>query len=207
MKTKIKYLKPISKARFDKMSPAKQRVSIATDVIARIKARQLFAEQGKFVDMDNININDKTDKKADLKTFFENKNNTCEVCAKGALFVCHTAIVNDFKVADFSKRDGSFEKVQAGFKLNSKEMKRLEPIFGKKQLTLIETAFEGSTMNHNIKITAPELAGCLVIYNRRDDDSKRLTAICGNIIKNKGEFLLPKATKSQIESAKYDLND
>jgi hypothetical protein len=177
----------ITKQVFDKMTPEKQRMYIAQDVIDRIKFKQIKAYTNKFVRFYDSEIVCSTSLKDELKKDAY----LCEVCAKGGLFMSYVAINNNFNVGDLSVKS-AHNRDLLGVELKSKEMKLLLNIFDKQQLSLIETTFEGHVYDWNLKLTEEEEEKCFAFRTKAMGSSynyeKLLLAICKNIITNKGTF-------------------
>lgn len=196
----IQRTKQLNRA-FEKASPAKKRVMIAEDVLAQLKAEKMSATGGTYVTLwmgDNYEL---TDSNEDIKQNYD-KINSCSVCALGACIMSATKFANHVK----------FEDIKFDNALKSKRVKSLlTGIFDKKQIYLIETAFEGfneydydedKPENERIiifainalkvkrnSLTDEEKKACRKIYEKYiDDENGRLKAIMKNIIKNKGEF-------------------
>ncbi len=164
----------MSKAKFDKLSPAKQRMTIAQDVLDRIEMKQIVANGGLTCEIDSP-----TEKP--IKEQLKNIDFKCEACAKGALFLSFIGIVNHY--------DDTNPKKFAG--INSDEMTLLSKIFLQEQLVMIEIAFEGCEFNYNrnVYLTAKVINKCKAYKYKFSNDHDRLIAICKNIIKNKGTFI------------------
>jgi hypothetical protein len=102
---------------------------------------------------------------------------TCEVCAKGGLFVSYIGRVNNFS-DDCLGNDESNEA-----------HKKLLEVFTLRQLAIIEYAFEGTQYIYSVNIPYDLEKKLHKFYDENyDDDDKRLIKICENIIKNKGTF-------------------
>ena len=176
------------KKEFSKLTKAEKRVAVAKDVLARIKTKNITPVSGTF-------FCSKTQPEGSIKN--ELKNNKCGACAKGSLFLSFIGFTNKFNFNDFDIKTSSFGDyiddkfkyfVTRGEELNSDEMKRLSVLFSRKQLSVIETAYEGSVYYWNEEITNKEENACMAFYDKHNSTTERLTAICNNIIKNKGTF-------------------
>lgn len=170
-KLKNALLKRIEKTNelFNSSTPEQKRVMIAQDCIDRIKANLLTPKRERLITMPNYeNVNQ------------ENVNSvTCEVCAKGGLLTSYVGRVNNF---DESCHIGNSE-------YNSAHKKLLE-IFTLEQLAIIEYAFEGQQHIHSVDIPFGMSGALRGFYNSYVTDEERLIAICENIIKNNGDFVL-----------------
>ncbi len=161
---------------FSSSSKAEQRIMVAQDCLDRINLSQLKSDTGR---MFSKNLFTGIDIGMSLKSLLnkEKKPLTCTVCAKGGLFMAYVGRVNECPVYN----------VDDDTSLNSKPMKKLLEIFSAKQLSLIETAFEGDTFGWNKSLSDNYIRRAKrFFYNYSNKD--RLIAICENIIENKGTF-------------------
>jgi hypothetical protein len=157
-------------------------VLLAKDVLARIKNKQIIPERTYFYASDLPFIN------ADLKDVYEShfeKNNACNACALGALFI-----------AEIIQKDNFPRK---GLNLTN-FTKRIVDVIGEEQAILIETAFEvgGDEIWCNEE-RLQEKRNHLILNGKWDQAIKfgrsytykreRMRAIMNNIIKNEGEFI------------------
>lgn len=189
MKTK-EVIVTISKAKFDKMSKAKQRIAVAKDVLDRIKFGQFKGVGGVMISSSNLQNLKRWG--SSVSQELQCSDFQCCVCAKGGLFMAHIGIVNGI----------SFNDIENETDLDSKDMQSLEKIFSRHQLSLIETAFERDTFDWNDKITHSERNACIQFYKKHNtgegsslvgcnadrNNTNLLAAICKNIIKNNGTF-------------------
>lgn len=176
MKQSIKDYIENSNAKFELADAAKKRVIIAKDVIMRLKTENLVAETGILVGL----VSDNATFENSLKNFLNADIESCEVCAKGALFCSLIGRINKFSIKDINSESGNDE--------SNKIHKELKKYFSIEQLDLIEIAFEGDSylgtqLDDDIIDAAQDF-----YYEYEDDSNNRLIAICENIIKNKGEF-------------------
>jgi len=180
MKNEI-YIKTMAKSTFDKLSSAKKRIAVAQDVIDRMNLKQFRANSGQMFKNANMLYPGQSVQEA-----LKDPAAYCEVCAKGGLFMAYVGIKNDYNL-----------RYEISENLNGEEMEMLSDVFSRKQLSLIETAFEGSTYSWNDDISHLEKQACFKFYRKhvnekedRDGDKvqERLMAICKNIIKNNGTF-------------------
>lgn len=191
---------------FNAMSKNEKKVVVAQDCIARIKAKQIVANCGLFIE----NVREIREIDDSLKTILNNPTQVvkCKTCAKGSLFMSYIGRTNDFK----SWRISGFNSIK------SDEHIKLLEIFTEKELSYIELAYEGSQylkVNLNekpIRFTKTEITKARKFYIKHggqfygkptndtfgtdsnrwnpEENEKRLLAICKNIIRNKGEFIL-----------------
>ena len=189
----------MTKSRFEKLSKARQRMVVAQDVLDRIALKQIIPQGGSFC---IINTNDdeshtENGGMVQVSELLKETDRKCYACAKGGLFLAYIGIVNNYSADIFD-----FHHFHDSQELDSEEMKKLSKVFTPKQLSLIETTFEGKKYSCNLQLTEKEWDKCNKfhqkyayekddnIFNDYPDRKKVLKAICNNIIKNNGIFTL-----------------
>lgn len=175
----------MSKKKFDSLLINEKRITIAKDVLDRISLNQFMPVAGSFFNRRGRSF----DSSSNIKNELMKRDASCEVCVKGALFLGFIGIVDSYNTIDLNT-DGQ--------RLDSQEMKLLEDVFTKKQLSLIETAFEGATYPWNENLTEKEFGSCYSFYlkyyeagvyeSHYASSKSRLKAICNNVINNNGTF-------------------
>lgn len=162
---------------FKTLSKAQQRVKIAEDCLVRIELEQLKPDTNSFAAYASHKLAGKSIK----ETLNTDSNAVCHVCAKGGLFMSYIGRVNNF----------IFEG-GGGFNNNDENSahKALLEIFSYPQLALIELAFEGTQYMHSHSILVRNYHRAIKFWKKYGTSSKRLEAICQNIIHNKGTFKL-----------------
>jgi hypothetical protein len=170
-KLKNAFLKKIERTNelFNNSSNAEKRVMVAQDCIDRIKAELLEPKKDRIIKLpQNAYVNK------------ENVNSiTCEVCAKGGLLASYVGRVNNYNESCYL---GTYEDNVAH--------KKLLEIFTLKQLAIIEYAFEGKQYIRSVDISSILCSKLDVFYIVYETDEERLIAICENIIRNNGDFVL-----------------
>lgn len=187
-----------SNKKFANATKAEKRVLIAQDVIAQIEAKIMIGASGNYVK--NINLIEGSVWDMDDDGVKENyeKIASCNVCAMGACVMSVTKFNNKLLFSDTREIED-----------NKKAQGLMAELFSKKQLYLIESAFEGVdddcirlaiNMGYNPKqITDKEKEACNVFYTHFGGlpnhvsggdvvETKRLLAIMKNIVKHKGTF-------------------
>lgn len=162
------------KKKFGTMSPAQQRVAIAKDALAWIKAGVLIPSAGVYVEPVDRSMRRAIwyypDPDKQLRDVFLGK---CEVCAIGAMFLAKAVRFDDVAVDQF---------------LNFHA--KLADHFEKRQLAQIEAAFEGKISGgYGDRISLEEAAPAFAFYRQHREERSRLVAILTNIIDNNGEFV------------------
>lgn len=156
---------------FHKSSKKKQRIAIAKDVLAQLKAKKYVAKTGDYVRSNYLSELDRSNK-LDLQKALLDKAPECTVCGLGAAFCSMARLGDRVQLNDVNK----IHEV-------------LEPIFGMHQVELIEHAFEGMCIDiSNDYLSDKEESSCERFCNKRPEKAKRLAAIFRNIIKNDGVF-------------------
>lgn len=189
---------------FEKLSPAKKRVAIARDVLAQIGSR-LRVTQGTYLSSQQLIKARKSrgvTKSTQIQELF-GKIETCNVCAKGALFICGIDKANKLKIADLET-----DATHHGQFYGTDVTNYLERFFDARQLELIESTFEITDMSKETLSRQSERDwedepsddiadaiefGNLFREDAYDEDSEvdtdaLLRAIMENIIVNKGTF-------------------
>lgn len=135
------------------LSDAQKRVAIAKDVIAQLEAKKISAATGHFVQgtifafirrklfnsQQSPEENDVAHNRSIQPYLVEGleQNQTCSVCAKGAIFIAH---IQRFNQISYDQCSGTDERNVA----------RLLPYFPSQFLSEIETLFEGVDYPWNI---------------------------------------------------------
>jgi len=157
------------------MTRAQRRVAVAKDVIKWLDQDKLVASSGTYLfagygnddlsNLSSVRLNNPDGSFQDtLKTL-----PACEVCAKGAIFVCAVNRQNKVTNAETGNWGWTGEEMRD----------KLRGLFSARQLDLIEAEFEGSYGYYS-----------RIMEKTMDcDDESRMRAIMRNIIKNKGTFL------------------
>lgn len=181
------YVKPV---KLSSLSPKKRRVAIAEDVISGLAAKRLLATCGSYITSAYAEIEAKEGQSlgddvevCDLQKVIASTMKSCEVCAKGAMFIAAVEKFNNVKVLDLQVGDNPLRK----FDDDEDVCTHLENYFSRDQLDLIEVAFEGSSMS--LDENTEECQVALAYQHRYTDVSDRMTAIMENIVKNNGTFV------------------
>ena len=170
---------------FKKATKAQKRVMIAQDVLAQIKVKRYFPEQGEWVRLlwsdDQKSIDIKLDPNSSIKDAFKSKAiNSCQVCALGGLFMSCTNLNNNTTVQDLEDETYIGDLVADDDKISN----GLNRIFTQGQLMLIESYFEGG-VGYFKGYSYEKL---LVTFFESFNDDERLKMIMQNIIDNNGTF-------------------
>jgi hypothetical protein len=179
---------------FGKLSPARQRMAIARDVLAQLATGKIVAESGTYFDSLTFKVRGAgTQLQKSLQQM-----ESCDVCAIGSLFVCGVLKANALTAGEAGV---SGDYIGSGIMTSY-----LSRFFTREQLGLIESAFETDTgyaespsslsardavrFGNHVNDLADQL-------NADNYDEIKLQLIMQNIIKNKGTFVptqLPKLT-------------
>ncbi len=186
---------------------AELRVAVAKDVLKSLKLSEMEASRGSFVqskfDVRNMIVDN------DSKKTAQELKKVCNVCALGACLLSTVALTNEF---NFDERLYSSGIIDLSGPV---VFKRLNQIFPKEQLYLIENAFEfgngwlsnfdpndssgagtfltdrsGITFKQAMKLE-PERQRAVrfgLKYPDWNEANERLAAIMRNIVRNKGTF-------------------
>lgn len=181
--------------RFWTLTKAEKRIAIAKDIIKQIKAKMIIPESGIYI-VPRKNRFLEEDKQLD--EYFSKT--PCGACALGACFIGIVDAGDKLKVSDIlTLNDYSTRFTMSDLDMSSKWRDELRRIFSPLQLSMIESAFEKTTMKDDED--RGRSANRLIDDNRRTirasvafgmnyrRDKERLLEICKNIIKNGGKFI------------------
>lgn len=174
-------------------------VKVAKDVIAQLNAERYRATTGKYVEVDTSELPKDlifADGYLDgsFKDLFKKqKEVTCEVCALGSAFVSLVNVQNACSVEemtdDIQRENFMFE--------------RLAEVFGPKNMALMESAFENvmsySETWDDENLQNVWLRQAMEWGQQYADSEDRLRAIMRNVIRNGGDFVLPKEYTRNID--------
>ena len=165
---------------------AEKRVQIAQDVLDAIEQHTLLATKGTMFSSSlwsRLQAMKKTCPEAEVQTVLEEQE-TCAVCAKGALFVAAITRYDNFKC-----RDVPPNSFYGGAQQNQLAVQGLSPFFSKEQLNEIEIAFEGAVAYYLKDYSDPiQLAKLLNFNDVSASPHERMRKIMQNIVDNKGTF-------------------
>lgn len=165
---------------FKKANKARRRVLIVKDALIRFNLNNLKLIHGNYVNLhDNSSI--RPNNSDSFKDFINTDKAICNVCAKGALFCSIVGRVNNILAKD------AFNMAWSN-NCGDKPHELLKKYFTVEQIDMIETAYEGRSYLHEIDDFTQNK--CISYYKAFNNDNDRFIAICNNIIKNKGEFIL-----------------
>lgn len=173
--------KTIKSKPLHKMNAAEKRVAIAKDVLAQIKCGQYRIKRGCWAEFDEVESPSEMDTSLDQRMLTVGiviKPPPCSACAIGGAFVSAIRLFNDGEAKVSNEKEGAFEK--------------LEQFFTKKQLVMIENAFEkgdGGCQSDQSLLKTKEIEDSLNFGRRYTDSPSRAEAIFKNIIKNNGQFV------------------
>lgn len=209
---KVSGIKDTPKVPVKRLSKVERRLIVVKDAISQLKKEIYDAESGTFINIIDYIVDDNsvtvvndiqgstfiTDselKKAEkvcnsisiqplLEKFFKNKNNSCRVCARGALLLSTIHKENKFNLTELVHTEdngGSYDP-------RGKGDIKLKTLFSEKQICMMETAFEGDNLNEDY-LEYDISNKCILFGEMFKDDNKRLLAIFNNVVKNNGLFV------------------
>jgi len=174
---------------FWKLPAAEQRVAIAQDVLNELSARRMNAKRDIYVYFGDYCL-PKGSEEDSLQDHLE-KMPSCDVCAKGALFVSAVRLGNRFKCGEIV--DGVIDEDDINYVDFSNFKDFLRDIFSSEQLELIEYVFERGIIGDVDSAEITKADAFIDHYLSKDanwaDDEAMMIAIMKNIIKNKGTFI------------------
>lgn len=172
-------------------------VKVARDVLDQLRLKRYKAIQGFYVQIEGVNIEEPLENgKESFKTFFKKqKQVSCNVCALGSCFVSLVNIKNECSMQDIAFSDTAQDLT----------FDRLEPLFGANNMNLMESAFECETMRNvnnedwHEDFSDEMLEAASDWGQQWQDDNERLRQIMLNVIRNKGDFKLPKTFLAKVK--------
>lgn len=167
-------------------------VDLAKDVLRLLKAKKFIPESMVYMTIP-IELVNKFGGQSLQDVMKKKRYKPCTVCALGSLFLAHIDKFNEADIPTTSRTNYRFGD-QHDITFNNQEymISRLSPFFTKRQLLLIEHAFEGRKVN--IRPTeyiadSPDAINAAEYFHKQyKTPKKRLEAIMRNIIKNDGKF-------------------
>lgn len=193
----------MTKEKFESLTQAQQAVLLAKDVIEQVKANKYKAKQNYYIKLPKSFLTKYSGEEHEDKELQAvlPEIKTCEVCARGALFLSHVKIMDNFSLGELnpSYKNGDTD-VDAD--LTAERVTAFSPF----QQSLIELAFEGNEVynefvrafdidaDSDMQYEAIEYAkksledACLRFYKKYRNSNNRLIAIMENVVKNKGVF-------------------
>ena len=179
--------------RFASLSPMKQRIQIAKDVLVQLNTaadlRRFQIVPGTYFRFD---ADSETCEYIELQDFMlANPTVKCQVCAKGAIFAAKALNYNNCEI------DSNYGLISVG---DSTISENLEGIFSQHQLNMIENAFEdaesncGQAMNvmGSTRTQTRELWSAYYMFRDVENAEDRLKLIMENVVKNRGTFMVPR---------------
>jgi hypothetical protein len=173
---KVKTDNPFQTKCWSKLSKVNKRKALAWDVIYQVNVKKVKASPGNYCPND-IEL----DYKVESQKILSSTDNSCKVCAMGALMTVDILNRNSFKGA------------WSGFTIEH----RFDGIFSQFQLRLIETAFEQGIVktitglyDYSRHRETPIAKKAIAFGRKFRNNNNRLIAIMNNIIEDeKGLFL------------------
>jgi hypothetical protein len=174
------------------MNNQSKRIAIAKDVIERVNKKFYLSTQGYFCESVSEKLRNFPLDKSVRELILDKRIGKCEVCALGATLLSCIALNNKVTVQDFYNESDIGENISFGIKFHS----NLDKIFSKKQLILIEVAFEmgGGYFNVNydntqLKLIPKSYISKAIAFGKKFKTlEQRLLGIMNNIVENNGQF-------------------
>jgi hypothetical protein len=183
--------KSSGKKEFKSLSPTQKRIAIAEDVIGALKAKRYKATCGTYVystaTAKGFTKKNESALDIDLQEILKANMKSCEVCAKGAMFVAAVERFDKLKIDVYDSSD----RVLADFDGDESVCDHLSNYFDQDQLDLIECAFEGGEFmeSHGIYEEGETDWAARGYEHKYPNAHDRMIAIMENIIRNKGKFI------------------
>jgi len=188
---------------FKKSTKPQQRVLVAQDVLAQIKAKRYVAEPGEWAYpfySEAMRALPASNESAQ-KLFANQSIKTCHVCALGGLFMSCTNLNNNTTFTELEDALCLGHSLDGGEKLSN----GLNRIFTKKQLILIESYFENEEGFFRSEIATKMTDHINLFNNKYPNPQTRLKEIMNNIVENNGTFV-PSKLKVSKELSYFKLS-
>ena len=190
--------KQLTPKEFHKLPKSEKAVLVAKDVLKQISIGRYKPQAGRYIG--DLVISDFSDSNAQINEKFDSIK-SCTACALGSILLSCTHLGNKLLFSDIGII-GKRKQVGIGNLKNANVVDLFKDIFSKKQLLLIETAFEGfngssygdDQMSDRFGeylgkiLSKSEAKACDKFTEKYNNDYDRLVAICENIIENNGKF-------------------
>ncbi len=187
----------MTKKQFDRLKPATRRMKIAQDVLdtLKLKERKRFrVVKGTYCSINTGKANFfKGKKRTQVQSLLPEIGKNCEACGMGALFLSHIRLFDRVTVGELGVIDCDDMNKSVLQADGDDIVSALSGSFSGTELRIIEAAFEGNTGNFTYQMRQNVNHGDYVSLSdqwltRKTDDTKRLRAICRNIIAHNGDF-------------------
>lgn len=163
-------------------------VQIARDILKQIKSNTLLPRQLTYGRFNEIDVNELvargTQHSDSYQKVLTKLKHPCQACAIGSMFLAKVRLKNKVNVGDIYHPGPQSDSMR----------RHLKDAFTLKQLHDIENLFENSNMFE----TGFNRAKHWRFYHKYNTPEKILTWIANSIIRNKGEFKLPKENKKYV---------
>lgn len=175
---------------FNNLPRNQQKVEIAKDVIAQIKAKKFIASNHLWANIHEIKVKNKDN----MQELLVKNNPVCDVCADGALLLSAIRLGNDLIYSSRSKSMNNYRDLFVfDLGVSGLAKKRLLKYFTEEEFTLLEIAYEvgmgyKSPYSRDKEIEDARFKA-LEWGKRYNSNSKRLIALMKIIIKNNGEIV------------------
>lgn len=172
---------------FRKATAAKKRVLIAKDVLEQLEAGKIRATSGYFLRIqsfsDHVSNYDAVKKESLQATYLRGDIEQCDACADGALMLSCTLFNNKYTT------DAGFYMLDVWINSKKSMKNKLNVIFSRSQLRLIENAFERGVGAFQKFRETPKAKKAIQFGRSFSTSGNRLKAIMKNIVKNRGTFV------------------
>lgn len=167
----------------------KNRIAIAKDVIKWVTEKKFNIKIGSSY----LTFKSKKQVEQDIefRDLVRNNTKSCQVCAKGALFICSVDKHDKLKLSEVLPQFNLNVRKNLYFELFEDDVVSHVQDFDQEQLNLIEIAFEGRhDLDYDLWQMNQASYYLAAKFGKKYKDAQgRLIAIMENVIKNKGEFV------------------
>lgn len=179
-------------ALFNGATTKQKRILIARDVLEQIKVQKIVPQTGSFIQLPYI-YGIKGDDS--LRETLMRETVSCDCCAVGSLFASCTLFNNEETISSANGND-----IGDIMTKGVKSANQLSEYFSRKQLILIEVAFETMRRSYSgaakeydrfegrFPLSQEEIKSAELFYSKYEGSESRLCGIMHNIIQNDGLF-------------------
>lgn len=200
---------------FNRLSKAKKAVLVAEDILLQLATKKYIANSGTYIRTYTDEFKLGVEREDDIKSNFD-KIESCEVCALGSVLMSCTKMGNLLTFNDINIENSSLDSINndnvktlLSSVFDDHTLLLIETAFegyepfdyannlkGYKEAweddgdEYSETADRFAKNVHEETLNFEECVACSKFFKKYKDDDERLRAICKNIIKNNGKFVV-----------------
>lgn len=165
----------MTKEKFNSLTRVQKKRAVCRDIIKSIKSRFYIARQSDYIRLEFKNPNEVYGNENAKQHFSEIQQ--CTVCAIGSALMSVTKFANRLT---FDELEGTSCHADS-----KKQLRLLGTVFTKQEQTMMEYAFERDECGINMaRLPEKTITACIRFGGKYKTPSRRMIAICKNIIKH-----------------------